>query len=118
MKDHIRAALLSGLVLPGLGQVVNRQILKGLGLMGLITVIFVAILIKLLIDLSAVMTQVVGPDLVMGPDTLSKIIEGLRQRNAGPLLFLGVFGAVVWAYGLVDAFLIGRRIMRSNVEGN
>ncbi len=70
MKDYIKAPLLSGLVLPGLGQVVNQQIIKGLVLMALITVIFLTLLVKVFIDLSAVMAEVVGPDL------------GLRRRRA------------------------------------
>ena len=109
MKDYIKAPLLSGLVLPGLGQVINQQFLKGLALMGVISFIFLALLVKLFIDLSAVMGEVIGPDLGLGPDTMSRIMEGLRQRNLTLLYLLGGFGIAVWAYSIIDAFQTGRR---------
>ncbi len=109
MKNYIKAPLLSGFVLPGLGQVVNQQIIKGLILMALITVIFLILLVKVFIDLSAVMAEVVGPDLGLGPDTISRIVEGVRERNLNLLFFLGGLGVSVWAYSVVDAFLTGRR---------
>jgi hypothetical protein len=112
MKDYIRAPLLSGLVLPGLGQVVNRQIIKGLALMAAVTFIFLALLVKLFIDLSAVMGEAMGPDLGLGPDTMSRIIEGMRERNLTLLFVLGGSGVAIWAFSIVDAFLTGRRNYR------
>ncbi len=114
MKDYIKAPLLSGLVLPGLGQVVNQQIIKGLVLMGLITVIFLTLLVKVFVDLSAVMAEVVGPDLGLGPDTFSRIVDGMRERNLNLLYFLEGLGVSVWAYAVIDAFLTGRRAFKES----
>ncbi|MBW2624452.1 MAG: hypothetical protein JRD68_16200 [Deltaproteobacteria bacterium] len=114
MKDYIRAPLLSGLVLPGLGQVVNEQIIKGLALMGVITFIFLALLVKLFIDLSGVMGEAMGPDLGLGPDTMSRIMEGMRERNLTLLYVLGGFGVAVWAFSIVDAFQTGRRKFKTD----
>lgn len=114
MKDYIKAPLLSGLVLPGLGQVVNQQIIKGLVLMALITVIFLILLVKVFVDLSAVMTEAVGPDLVLGPDAVSRIVAGMRERNLNLLYFLGGLGSSIWAYSVIDAFLTGRRAFKES----
>ncbi len=114
MKDYIKAPLLSGLVLPGLGQVVNQQIIKGLVLMGLIMVIFLILLVKIFIDLSAVMAEVVGPDLGLGPESFSRIVEGVRERNLNLLYFLGGLSLSVWAYSVIDAFLTGRRAFKES----
>ncbi len=114
MKDYIKAPLLSGLVLPGLGQVVNQQIIKGLVLMALITVIFLTLLVKVFIDISAVMAEVVGPDLFLGPDSFSRIVEGVRERNLNLFYFLGGSSFSVWVYSIIDAFRTSRRAFRES----
>ncbi|MBW2090559.1 MAG: hypothetical protein JRI34_00350 [Deltaproteobacteria bacterium] len=108
MKNSFIPPLLSGLVLPGLGQVINRQIVKGFILISLTTILFLSILVKLLLDLSAVITQVMGPDLKLGPNGLSKIITAMRARDLTLLYVLLAIGVGVWTYGVVDAFLVSR----------
>ncbi|MBW2061306.1 MAG: hypothetical protein JRI95_07035 [Deltaproteobacteria bacterium] len=116
MRHSYTAPLLSGLVLPGLGQVVNRQIIKGFVLISLTTMIFLAILIKVFLDLSAVMGQVMGPDLRLGPDGVSKIIAAMRARDLSLLYVLCAIGVALWFYGVVDAFLVGRRYKEPETE--
>jgi TM2 domain-containing membrane protein YozV len=47
MKKSIAAALCSGLVIPGLGQILNQQIRKGIILLGLVFLLFAAAAVKL-----------------------------------------------------------------------
>ncbi|MBW1709441.1 MAG: hypothetical protein JRG97_09140 [Deltaproteobacteria bacterium] len=116
MKYPFISPLLSGLVMPGLGQVINRQIIKGFILIILTTIIFLGIFVKVLLDLSAVMGQVMGPDLTLGPDGFSKIITAVRARDLSLLYGLVVVGMGVWAYSVVDAFIVSRRLRGSERE--
>lgn len=108
MKHAILAPLCSAFVLPGLGQVLNRQIIKGLILIALITALFMAILVKVLLDLSAVLSHVIGQNMVLGREQLPAIIAGMRARDMTFLGILIVLGVGLWAYGILDAYLVGR----------
>jgi hypothetical protein len=109
MRNAILAPLLSAFVLPGLGQVINRQVVKGLILMGLSMLLFLCVLVKVLLDLSAVIGQVMGPSLGLGIEDWPRVLEGLRAGDLMLLYVLVALAAMVWAYGVVDAFLVGRR---------
>ncbi len=118
MKYSFIPPLLSGLVLPGLGQVVNQQIVKGLILISLTTFVFLFLLFKLLFDLSAVMREVMGPDLTLGPGEISKVILAMRARDMTLLYVFLIVGVVIWAYSVTDAFLVSRRLKSTeNQEG-
>ncbi len=109
MRQSILAPLCSAIVLPGLGQILNRQFAKGLILVAMITILFLAILVKLMLDISAVMGEVIGPDLTFGPSKLALLVSKLRARDM-TVLYLFVGGAVVvWAFSIFDAYLVGRR---------
>ena len=109
MRHSITAPLLSGLILPGLGQIINRQFLKGLILIGLTTAIFLATFVKIILDLSVAMNQVMGPDLNVGLEQTSEIMAFLRAKDTGFLYVLMITFAFVWIYAVVDAYLMGRK---------
>lgn len=108
MRHAILAPLLSAFVLPGLGQVINRQIVKGLVLMGLSMTLFLGILVKVLLDLSAAIGQVMGPGLGLGFEDWLRVVEGLRAGDLTLLYVLVALAVMVWVYGVVDAYLVGR----------
>ncbi|MBF0530771.1 MAG: hypothetical protein HQK55_16190 [Deltaproteobacteria bacterium] len=61
MKKTWLAPLCSAFVLPGLGQIINRQIIKGVAMIAAATIIFMVLLVKIFLDFSAVIGQVIGP---------------------------------------------------------
>lgn len=77
--------------------------------MGLVTLILFALTIKLILDLSAVMSEVIGGDLALGPHLWPKIIEGLRNRDMTLLFILGLASVSIWTYGIFDAIIYGRK---------
>jgi TM2 domain-containing membrane protein YozV len=90
MKKFITAPLCSGLVIPGLGQILNQQITKGLILLGGVFVLFVAGVVKLALIIKS-MTHAL--DLAEVPH--------LTQFSRGDLLFMrGLLAAsaMVWVY--------------------
>jgi hypothetical protein len=116
MKHAIVSPLLSALVLPGLGQVINRQIIKGLALMGGVTVIFLGLVVKVFLDLSRVTGELMTSDLTMPADASAKFWVLIRQQNLTMVYVLMGLGLVLWIYGIVDAIIVGGRIDRT-VEG-
>lgn len=106
MKKSIAAPLCSGLVIPGLGQILNQQLKKGLILLGLVFVLFVTAAVKLAFIVKA-MARV--PDL--GDVSPQAVV------SSGDLFFLaGVLAAfaLLWLYAVADAFWVAFRSERSS----
>ncbi|MEW6263771.1 MAG: hypothetical protein AB1641_11915 [Thermodesulfobacteriota bacterium] len=109
MNRRILAPLCSAFVLPGLGQIVNRQIGKGVIMIMAVSLIFLAVVLKVFMDLSAVMGQLMGPDLTLSDDKLPLFLAGLRARNLTPLFILLILGFALWAYSVIDAYVYSRK---------
>jgi uncharacterized membrane protein YdcZ (DUF606 family) len=105
VKKSIVAPLCSGLVIPGLGQILNQQIRKGVLLLASVFLLFVAGVVKLALIINVVTRQ---PDLAGSS-------QGATVGQ-GDLLFVGgivaVF-AVLWVYSVADAFWVAFRSERS-----
>ncbi len=106
MKKWITAPLCSGLVIPGLGQILNQQIRKGLILLGLVFLVFVAGTVKLAFIISA---------MAHAPALSATSLQALLSEKDIVLLagILAVF-SVLWVYSVVDAFWVAFRSERSH----
>lgn len=105
MKKSISAPLCSGLVIPGLGQILNGQIKKGIILLGLVFLLFVAGAVKLAFIAGSLTTSLDLAGTSRGP-----------MVGSGDLLFVAGIAAVfaiLWIYSVVDAFLVAFRSERS-----
>ena len=108
MKKFIAAPLCSGLVVPGLGQILNHQFRKGLILLGLVFFLFVAGVVKLAFILAS---------LTRAPD-LAEISRTTALSRGDLFLVAGVAGAflILWVYSVVDAFWVAFQAERSARE--
>ncbi len=97
------APICSALVIPGLGQVINEHIKKGLILLA---VVFVLILVA-----TYEMYQIVCD--VLGPGGLNNDTATIMDKVfSGDYSLLGVLLAVfalLWIYSVIDAFIGGRK---------
>lgn len=108
MKKSIAAPLCSGLVIPGLGQILNQQFRKGLIILGLVFVLFVAGAVKLAFIITS-LTRV--------PD-LAKTSQIAAFSRGDLFLIAGIAAAflILWVYSVVDAFWVAFRAERSDRE--
>jgi hypothetical protein len=110
MKKTILAPLLSAFVLPGLGQVINRQFLKAGVLMAAVMMFFLALVFKILYDLNTVFLNLPAATLEKSPRPLETVALALSQKDKTVLLGL-LFGLVaLWTYGIWDAFIVARKM--------
>jgi len=118
VKYTLLSPLLSAFVLPGLGQVVCGLVMRGLTLMGLTTILFLVLLVKLalMFHQAAAAWVVFGRQLYSGPFLAGT--EGqafpfiLTWMGLSLDLFFGVLvGGLlgVWMYGVLDGFRQGQR---------
>jgi TM2 domain-containing membrane protein YozV len=109
MKKSITAPLCSALVIPGLGQILNQQIRKGLILLGLVFLLFVAGAVKLTFIITSLAP---GFDLAEASQAAASLSRGDLLLMAG---FLIAF-AVLWVYSVVDAFWVAFQVERSSAQ--
>ncbi|MGA7827200.1 MAG: hypothetical protein WCA04_06045 [Geobacteraceae bacterium] len=98
MKENVKAALLSALVLPGVGQIYRGRTVKGgilIALVSIVLLIFVVVAVMAAQDI----LQVVR---VSGTVDATALVESLRGRLPA-FLWLGGALLCVWTYGVVDA---------------
>jgi len=106
MKRAIVSPILSGLVIPGLGQLLNRQVGKGALLVAAASLLFMA-------TLGFAMHKITSAAMAMtdyaGPDKLAMLRAELIKQGTGWLWVLGGLMVALWAYGVYDAWQGGRK---------
>lgn len=105
MKKYIIATFCSAFVVPGLGQIINEQIKKGLLLLGLVFILLIAVMV----NLAAVMNRLMADSDLVNID-LKEITEKLGSQDFSLITILALCFAVIWVYSIIDAFLIGWKI--------
>jgi len=104
MKKAVLAPLCSALVIPGLGQVINQHIKKGIMLLAVDFVFTIAFTI----EMYQIVRDVIGSG-VLNSGEPKMIMELIMAGDHTPLVFLFVAFGVLWIYSIVDAFLGGRK---------
>lgn len=110
MKSSVKAALLSGLVFPGLGQIVLKRYLKG---SLLITAVFIAI-IMLVMDATqraqAILEKIEAEGGAISMYTITEAANRSAEDYSGTvpsMALLLIFAC--WCYAIIDAYLIGKK---------
>lgn len=116
MKNSVKGALLSGLVLPGLGQVLFRHYMRGVVLM-FATCASLSVMTALALEKAVPILEKIEAD--GGEIDISMITAAVNQvtTTSDSLLFnaLMLVVLVCWGLGVVDAYRIGRKI---DLSGN
>ena len=100
MKENMKAALLSALVLPGVGQFYRGRRVKGAILVLSVTVL---LLIAVILAAMAIQDALRGTGSSGGMDPVA-IADRLRGWVPAALWLLGAF-LCLWVYGVADALL-------------
>ncbi len=108
MKRKFVSPIASAILLPGTGQLLNRQPLKALALIGCVTVLFLAILFKFLSDLNKAL-QTLTAEGLDGP-TYKDLTRIMGEGDHTLLAVLILVFVGVWAFSVVDAYIYGKRL--------
>ena len=115
MNNSLKGALLSGLVYPGLGQVMLKYYKRGAVLMIAITVTLLAVLIKAVQQAFTILEKIESEG---GEIDMSTILSTATQASttSDSLIFKLLLWLVIfcWIIGVVDAYRIGRK---KDIEG-
>jgi mannitol-specific phosphotransferase system IIBC component len=109
MKKTILAPLCSALVIPGLGQVINHDLKKGVAILAGAFVLLVIAAIRFFQALSGAIEAVQA-----GPSMQAVLIDLLKAQDFSPMKWVSGAFLLLWAYSVVDAFWRGRNLDRSS----
>ena len=118
MKTSIKAALLSALVFPGLGQMHLKRYVRGLIPMVLVLtglgVLIVQATVGALQVLDKIQIQLQGGTVDM--NAVSNLAAGSSTHGDpySSLISLGIAGC--WVFSVIDAYLLGKEKDRRNVQ--
>ena len=118
MKTSIKAALLSALVFPGLGQMYLKRYVRGLIPMVFILtglgVLIVQATVGALQVLDKIQIQLQGGTMDM--NAVSNLAAGSSTHGDpySSLISLGIAGC--WVFSVIDAYLLGKEKDRRNVQ--
>jgi hypothetical protein len=111
MNNALKGAMWSGLIWPGLGQVVLKRYKRGIAIVLAVGVILTVIVVKAARFALAILDKI---DLQGGPIDAGTIYNAAVQASAGTggLSFnlLSLLMVVLWVVGIVDAYRIGRQL--------
>jgi len=111
MQKAIVSPLCSGLVIPGLGQIINQDLKKGIIILCAVFALFVAGIIRLFQIINSVFRS--GHTDLSDPQAL---MARLGTEDMTLLWFLGVAFAILWIYAVADAYVGGRKMDQSENE--
>ena len=110
MTNAIKAALLSGLILPGLGQIALKHYIRGGVIIIAVLLSTTVFVVKAAERALAILEKIALEGGVISTDA---ILNATKQASANSgnstlnLLFLLI--GVCWIVGTVDAYIIGRK---------
>jgi hypothetical protein len=109
MKNSLKGALWSGLVFPGLGQVVLKHYKRGFALMLTVLICLVAVVVKASQQAVAIIERIQSEGGVIDMSTISNAATQASSASASLIInLLLLLIMVCWIIGVVDAYRIGR----------
>lgn len=102
-----RAVLLSGLVLPGLGQLVSRRPWRGLGFAFGTIGLLVAVVLRVIRETARLLPE--DEASLLDPALPFRLAVRVQQENAAFLLWATIALLALWAGSILDAWRGGSR---------
>ena len=111
MKSSWKGACLSGLVYPGLGQIVQKHYLRGISLIGIFTASMLSIMFNAFKQYETILTNIESSKNEYDITTiLQEASKFTGSQDISTMKYTSIVIMCVWATGTIDAYLSGKRI--------
>ena len=111
MKKAVLSPLCSGLIVPGMGQIMNQQVMKGLSLMAAVFVLLVSATVNIFLIMDDIFQQ--GNLEIINPQAVMEVLDSKDFTATGIIVILSM---AVWLYSIIDALINGIRLDKSIKE--
>ena len=115
MNNSLKGALLSGVVFPGLGQVILKHYKRGIALMLIVLVSLLVIVVKAVQQVFTVLEKIESEGVAINMSTISNAVtQATTTSDSFIFNFVLLLIIFCWIIGVVDAYRIGKR---RDIEG-
>jgi hypothetical protein len=105
MKRQIVSPICSAFVIPGLGQILNYHLKKGIFLLCAVFILFIAGTVKL----AFIINSLFSTETIFKLNKEIVLTELEREDLSGIYALIIIFGCL-WVYSILDAFWYGKKI--------
>ena len=110
MSNSLKGALLSGVIFPGLGQVILKHYLRGLVLMFTVFASLMVIVLKAVQHAFTILEKIELEGGVIDIQTITDAATQASSTSDSLIYNLGLLLIVIcWIFGIVDAYRIGKK---------
>ena len=110
MNNSIKGALLSGLLFPGLGQVVLRRYRRGMAFIFTVSIILLVIVVKAVQQAFTILEKIEAEGGVISMNTITNAVIQASTPSESLTFKLLLFSLFLcWILGVVDAYRVGKR---------
>ncbi|MBI5375690.1 MAG: hypothetical protein HZA77_09655 [Candidatus Schekmanbacteria bacterium] len=119
MKNSIKATLLSGLVFPGLGQVLLKKYKRGTALIILVSISLLVIVVKAVQKALVILDKIKTADGGIDINEITKAATDATSASDSIMSNLAfLFLIVCWIFAIVDAYIAGKKKDREEQSAN
>ena len=110
MNDSLKGALLSGLVFPGLGQVILKQYKRGIALMLTVFASLSVLVVKAVQQAFAILEKIGEEGGAIDMKTISSAATQASNPSDSMIINFALFLVILcWIIGVVDAYKTGKK---------
>jgi hypothetical protein len=110
MKNSMKGAVFSGLVFPGLGQVVLRHYKRGIALALTVLLSLLVVVVKALRQAFTILEKIEAEGRVIDMSTISSAAAQASTTSENLVYnFVSLLIILLWIIGIVDAYRLGRK---------
>lgn len=112
MNQSTKAALLSGLVFPGVGQISIGHIKRGWFIIAAVCLYLYLIISEIIHEMYSAIAKMQESGSVMDAQAVSKMTSDVMSFSANTYLnIVLVLLIVTWVVSVIDAYLLGKKII-------
>ena len=110
MKNSVKGALLSGLLFPGLGQIVLKHYARGIALMLVVMAALYVMVVTAIQQAYAILDSIEADGGVPDSDAISQAAAQAAAASDSPVIGVASLLIIVcWIVGIIDAYRIGKQ---------
>jgi len=110
MNNSIKGALLSGLVFPGLGQVILRRYRRGIAFILTVSIILLVMVVKAVQQAFAILEKIEAEGGVISMNTITNaVIQASTPSESLTFKILLLLLILIWVMAVIDGYRVGKK---------
>ncbi|MFH0844013.1 MAG: hypothetical protein ABIG67_07115 [Pseudomonadota bacterium] len=105
MKRYLLSPLCSAFIVPGLGQIINHNLKKGVILLFVVFMLLMGAMVKMAFIVTRIIHETGFPSF-----SVDILYRRLQQEDLSTIRGISILFMVIWIYSVLDAFWTGKKL--------